>query len=64
VLSLLRENPFPASAPRYLQLRYTYYAFTDYARWRATGDYWHIVKPHAGQFFDSILTPQTLDQLP
>jgi hypothetical protein len=64
VLSLLRENPFPASAPRYLQLRYTYYAFTDYARWRATGNYWQIDKPHAGQFFDGIITPQTLDQLP
>lgn len=64
VTRLLRENPFGEKAPRYLQLRYTYYSFTDYAERHKTGHYWKTDTPHPGQFFEKAFRQEEIPLLP
>ncbi|MDY7230492.1 lipase maturation factor family protein [Hyalangium rubrum] len=40
VRGFFREGSFPASPPRYVRTRLFDYHFTDFAQWRATGDWW------------------------
>lgn len=62
--SLFRENPFSAAAPRFLQLRYLYYSFTDLRTQRTTGRYWKTEEPHKGQFFEQAITLSNLHRVP
>ncbi|GAB4439605.1 MAG: hypothetical protein OHK0011_22200 [Turneriella sp.] len=64
VTALFGENPFAHRAPQFLQLRYKYYAFTDAAEWRLTGNYWKNDTPHAGQFFAEPFSLHELGRLP
>jgi predicted DCC family thiol-disulfide oxidoreductase YuxK len=40
VLALLQGNPFPETPPHYVRAVGYDYHFTDFAQWRATGDWW------------------------
>jgi len=55
---------FIAEGVKFIRLSYLYYSFTDNKELKATGNYWKTTAPHRHQFFESIITPQNLDQLP
>jgi predicted DCC family thiol-disulfide oxidoreductase YuxK len=40
VLELLAKNPFPGNPPKYIRALVFDYSFTDFARRKATGDWW------------------------
>lgn len=63
VLSLLAGNPFNGP-PAFLRLRYAYYGFTNPAEQRASGNYWKTESPHPGQFFEGVITKESLARLP
>ena len=52
VLGLLATNPFPAAPPKYVRAELFDYTFTDFARRRATGDWW--AREARGLYFPQI----------
>ncbi len=61
---LLSQNPFAERPPAYLQMRYTYYAFTDWDTLRKTGKYWRTELPYPGQFYDRVITRSDIAGVP
>ena len=51
-LSLLKENPFPATPPRYIRALHYRYRFTTPAERRLTGCWWH--RELAGTYFPPV----------
>jgi hypothetical protein len=45
VLSLLKEDPFPESPPKYLRARVYKYEFTDWSTLRQRGEWWQRGEP-------------------
>lgn len=52
VLGLLKKNPFPSAAPKYVRAELFDYSFTDFEMRRETGDWW-VRKPQ-GLYFPQI----------
>ncbi len=50
VLSLLKENPFPDSPPKYVRAERYRFTFCSFEEWRKTGKYWN--KQYVGKYYD------------